>query len=171
MMAVRPVACKAMSYQGGGSTFGRSERRRQRGATLGSLLVAFLMAGCTSGGPGASGPAGSPSEAPVDAPSQSLELASPKPPSEGVVTYTGVLGADPIEGGCTYLQTADGQRFEIIPPEGWQLNKGAAEFMAPDGTVVARAGDTVMITGHEADMMSICQIGPIIQATEVAVGG
>ena len=82
-----------------------------------------------------------------------------------------MLGADSIEGGCSYLQTADGQRYEIIPPDGWQLNKGSAEFVAPDGRVVARAGDTVTVTGHEADMVSICQIGPIIQAMEITAGG
>jgi hypothetical protein len=82
-----------------------------------------------------------------------------------------VLGADSIEGGCTYLQTADGQRYEIIPPDGWALRKGAAELVAPDGRVVARAGDAVTVKGHEADMVSICQIGPIIQAVEVTVGG
>jgi len=82
-----------------------------------------------------------------------------------------VLGADSIEGGCSYLQTADGQRYEIIPPDGWELRKGAAELVAPDGTVVARAGDAITVKGHEADMVSICQIGPIIQAVEVTVGG
>jgi hypothetical protein len=49
--------------------------------------------------------------------------------------------------------------------------KGAAELVAPDGTVVARAGDAITVKGHEADMVSICQIGPIIQAVEVTVGG
>ena len=102
----------------------------------------------------------------------SLELESPKiSPAGPDATYRGILGADAIEGGCTYLQTADGQRYELIPPDGWELRKGAAELVAPDGSVVARAGDAVTVTGHEADMVSICQIGPILQATEVVVGG
>jgi hypothetical protein len=42
------------------------------------------------------------------------------------------------------------------------------ELRGPDGTVHSKGGDTVSIRGAEAtDMASICQIGPIIQATEV----
>jgi hypothetical protein len=172
MMAVQPVACTSMSYQDAGSTFGRSERRRQWRAAprlLFAVLVAVLMAGCTGGG-GPSGPAGSPSGPPGEAPSQSLELASPKSPAASEGTYTGVLGSDAIEGGCVYLQAADGTRYEVIYPDGWELRKAPVELVAPDGRVVARAGDEVTVTAHEADMASICMIGPIIQATEVVVG-
>ena len=88
----------------------------------------------------------------------------------GEATYSGVLGADSIEGGCSYLQTADGQRYELIPPEGWHLDKGSAQLTGPDGAVFARAGDTITVKGHEADMVSICQIGPIIQAVEITAG-
>ena len=42
---------------------------------------------------------------------------------------------------------------------------------SPDGQVVAKAGDIVTVHGSEADMMSICQIGPIIQATDIVAGG
>jgi hypothetical protein len=36
---------------------------------------------------------------------------------------------------------------------------------------VARAGDEVTVRGAEADMVSVCQLGPIIQATEVVLAG
>ena len=104
-------------------------------------------------------------------PSGSLELNSPKTPAGTEDTYTGVLRSDAIEGGCAYLQTAGGDKYEVIPPDGWQLQKAPAAVVSPDGQVVARAGDVITVRGHEADMMSICQIGPIIQATEIVAGG
>lgn len=82
-------------------------------------------------------------------------------------TYVGRLGSDSIEGGCTYLQTADGRKLEVIYPDGWQVRRSPLELVAPDGRVVAGAGDEVTIRGSEADMVSICQIGPIISAVEV----
>ena len=141
----------------------------RRVSALVGLLVVLLMAGCSGSGGGDSSPPGGSGGA---SPNPSLELASPKiSPAGAEGTYSGVLGADSIEGGCSYLQTADGQRYEIIPPDGWELRKGAAELVAPDGTVVARAGDAITVKGHEADMVSICQIGPIIQATDIVAGG
>ncbi len=56
----------------------------------------------------------------------------------------------------------------MLYPEGWELKKSPLELIAPDGTVHSRGGDEVTVRGEEADgMASICQIGPIIQATEV----
>jgi hypothetical protein len=113
---------------------------------------------------------------PASTGSPSLELASPQPSKStagGGRIYTGILGSDAIEGGCVYLQTADGQRLEVIYPDGWTVRRAPAALVDPSGAVVARPGDEVTIRGDEAtDMMSICQIGPIIRATEVVtVGG
>lgn len=140
------------------------------GATAALLLTVVVMNGCSGSGgaPSSQGGAGGAD----GSGSPSLELASPKPSAAGAVTtYTGILGADSIEGGCSYLQTADGQRYELIPPDGWQLDKGSAQLTGPDGALVARAGDAITVKGQEADMVSICQIGPIIQAVEVTRGG
>jgi hypothetical protein len=139
------------------------------GVVPAALLLGFVMAGCT-GGSGGSGPPGS-AEPPAGAASPSLQLASPKGSGGAVETYVGVLGSDSIEGGCTYLQTSDGRRYEVIYPSGWTQRKSPLQLVAPDGSVVAGAGDEVTVRGFEADMVSICQIGPIIQATEVVVGG
>ena len=140
------------------------------GASLVALAVAgLMMAGC-GGGASSSGLAGPTSTPPPESPSGSLELNSPKVTAGGEDTYTGVLRSDAIEGGCAYLQTADGQKYEVIPPDDWQLQKAPAAFVDPTGQVVARAGDVVTVHGHEADMMSICQIGPIIQATDIVAG-
>jgi hypothetical protein len=81
---------------------------------------------------------------------------------------TGFLGADSIEGGCTYLETEDGTRYEVIYPQGYEIDRSSATLRDPSGEVIASAGDVVTVRGHEAsDMVSICQIGPIFQATEV----
>jgi hypothetical protein len=173
MMACRRASCKAMSYQE--ATNGDSRHRHWR-RTIGRPALGFvvllggLMAGCSSGsGPGASVAGGSPEASPQP----SLELASPKSPGAGGVmeTYVGTLGSDAIEGGCAYLQTADGVRYEVVYPQDWELRKSPLELVAPDGRVVAGAGDEITVRGAEADMMSICQIGPIIKAAEVVVGG
>lgn len=144
------------------------------------LVLGVVMAGCsggsggaTGGSPAASGSSGASQPAPstsAAAPSASLELASPKSPPAGANTYTGVLRSDAIEGGCVYLQTADGQKYEVIPPDGWELQKAPAAVVSPAGQVVAKAGDVITVRGNEADMMSICQIGPIIQATDIVRG-
>lgn len=83
-------------------------------------------------------------------------------------TITGILGADSIEGGCAYLDTANGTRYEVLYPEGWTLDRSSAELTAPDGTIRAGAGDEVTVRGSIAsDIASLCQIGPIFRASEV----
>lgn len=153
----------------------RGGRRPSRGLAATGLLLALgvVMAGCSSSGGGTGGAGGSsPSAggASPAAPSPTLELASPKSPPTGGNTYTGVLRSDAIEGGCAYLLAADGQKYEIIPPDGWELQKAPAAVVSPNGQVVAKAGDVITVHGNEADMMSICQIGPIIQATDIVAG-
>jgi hypothetical protein len=161
----------------------RQRRVRVRGGRLrasvstGLLLVLWVvMAGCSNSGgsvgpSAAASPGGASPGAPSSAsPSPTLELASPKSPAAGGNTYTGVLRSDAIEGGCVYVQAADGQKYEVIPPDGWELQKAPAAFVSPDGQVVAKAGDIVTVHGTEADMMSICQVGPIIQATDIVAG-
>jgi predicted RNA-binding protein with EMAP domain len=81
---------------------------------------------------------------------------------------SGVLGLDSIEGGCAYLETADGTRYEVIYPTGWNLDRASGALRDPTGAVAAGPGDVVTVRGHVAtDMVSICQIGPIWQASEV----
>jgi hypothetical protein len=143
-----------------------------------ALLAAGLIAGCSAG----SGPSGSiSSEGPLTserptgpAGSPSLELASPGPTkSSGGAgqLYSGTLGSDTIEGGCTYLLTAEGRRLEVLYPEGWTVRRAPLSLVDPSGQVVAGAGDRVTVRGEEAsDMVSVCQIGPIIRAVEVLTG-
>jgi hypothetical protein len=81
---------------------------------------------------------------------------------------TGVLDADSIEGGCPYLGTEDGTRYEVIYPPGYDIDRSSGTLRDPSGVVIATPGDVVTVRGRVAtDMASICQIGPIFQATEV----
>ena len=147
----------------------RPARRRVPAVFL--ALGCLLFAAC-SAAPAASGPSPSASAPDATSPSPTLSLATPDPSKplgpDAADTYTGVLSFDSIEGGCAYLETAVGRKLEVIYPDGWTLQKSPLELRAPDGSVHSRAGDTVTVKGSEAtDMMSICQIGPIIRATEV----
>jgi hypothetical protein len=88
-------------------------------------------------------------------------------PSEAAVT--GKLVFDDIEGGCSYLQAADGTRYEVIYPESWTADPSSAELRGPDEQL-ARAGDLVSVRGSIArDRSSTCQVGPIFVATDVEV--
>jgi hypothetical protein len=89
----------------------------------------------------------------------------------GERTITGVLAFDDIEGGCAFVQAADGSRYEVIYPDGWTLDRSSGELGADDGRV-ARVGDAITIRGSTAaGRSSICQIGPIIVASEVSLAG
>lgn len=81
---------------------------------------------------------------------------------------SGTLGADSVEGGCAYLQTDDGKRYEVVYPSGWRVQAAPLSLTNPDGAVVARGGETIAVRGAEAgDMASTCQVGPIFRAVEV----
>jgi hypothetical protein len=99
----------------------------------------------------------------ISMPSSSAK-ASPGPAS---TTVSGVLGFDDIEGGCSFIEAADGTRYEVVYPNGWALDRTQAELRADDGGVV-RAGERLTVRGAVAtDRSSICQIGPIFVATSV----
>jgi hypothetical protein len=82
---------------------------------------------------------------------------------------TGRLGFDDIEGGCSFLETDEGTRYEIVYPDGWTLDRIGAELCGPGGQL-AHAGASVTVRGAVAtDRSSICQIGPIFVATDVEI--
>jgi hypothetical protein len=128
------------------------------------IMFVFGIAAC-SASPGGTTPSSAPPSAPLVArPSTSLK------PDSGAIgaNYSGILSMDEIEGGCTYLQADDGRKLQVIYPEGWELKKSPLELLAPDGSVHSKGGDRVSINGSVAnDIATICQIGPVIRATEV----
>ena len=141
-----------------------------------SLTLVAVLAACASTG---SGPTGSPlptdSATPEATPSmdptfrESLRPATTKPdPIGGGFELVGTLGADSIEGGCTYLEADDGIRYQVVYPDGWQVQASPLQLADPAGDVVATGGDTITVRGQRADdMVSICQIGPMFMAIEV----
>ena len=86
-----------------------------------------------------------------------------------VLTVTGTLAFDDIEGGCSFLATDSGTRYEVTYPDGWILDRRQADLRGPSGEW-ARAGDSVTVRGTVAtDRSSICQVGPIFVATDVEI--
>jgi hypothetical protein len=171
MMAAREAACnQTMNLDVRAPTLRRAPTFRRAGFAAAWLLV-LMAAGCSgTTGPSGGGPRSPGSGSPSGPASPSLELASPKPAGSPLQAYVGVLGSDSIEGGCVYLQAPDGRKYEVIYPDGWQVQKSPLALIAPDGRVVAEAGDEVEIKGSEAgEMVSICQIGPIVRAVEVVI--
>lgn len=135
-----------------------------------AIVVAAALAGCAAQ-TGASHVA-SPSAEDAGSLRASLRPASKEPSrlpgGGGSDQVTGTLGADSVEGGCAYLEAADGTRYEVIYPDGWTVTASPLELRNPDDEVVASGGDTVTVRGsHAGDMASICQIGPIFRASEV----
>jgi hypothetical protein len=100
-------------------------------------------------------------------PTDPREAWAAKSPSLPDATVTGRLGFDDIEGGCSFLETDEGTRYEVVYPDGWTIDRMLAELRGPDGQT-AHAGESVTVRGAVAtDRSSICQIGPIFVATDV----
>lgn len=138
-----------------------------------ATLSLLLLAACASPG---TAPSTEPAETERPTPEPSLTLSSNQPtqrqsPGPGEMTITGQLGFDSIEGGCPYLETDDGTRYEVLWPDGWTLD-GQGDLIDPSGDPAADVGDEVTVRGRVADdMASICQIGPIFRATDVIAAG
>ena len=130
------------------------------------LLATLVVTACAA--PSAMDePTSSPQSTPV-APSTE---ASPSPVDRGSDTIVGLLGGEEIEGGCYFVETDDGTRYEVIWPDGWMID-ARGNLLDPTGEVVARPGDELTVRGQIAgDMASICQIGPIFRASGVTTEG
>lgn len=136
---------------------------------------------------GPAAPAPSPSRAastsetgsPTDAAGAAV-TASPRPvlsaeplrPSASGAVLAGTLGFDAVEGGCAYLETTGGKRYEVIYPDGWRIDRATGHLIGPIGQD-ARPGDVVTVRGSvTTEMASICQVGLMFRAVEVvSVGG
>jgi len=66
-----------------------------------------------------------------------------------------------------FLETPDGTAYEVILPEGWQMDRAAAELRGPAGEIV-KFGSSLVVRGSIArHRASTCHIGPIFVANEV----
>ena len=120
------------------------------------MLLAVLLAAC----------AGQQGE---DQVIQSPEATAP--PTATGDTLTGTLGGDAqLEGGCAWID--DGEtRWEVTYPQGYRVTFDPLTLEGPDGTV-AEEGATLTLPGApQNDVVTICQVGPVWQATDVRVGG
>jgi hypothetical protein len=136
-----------------------------------SVLLATLLVACAA--PGATDePTSSPRATPDDpSPTRSPRQPSPTPDERGSDTIAGRLGTEDIEGGCSFVETDDGTRYEVIWPDGWMID-ARGNLLDPTDEVVARPGDELTVRGQIAgDMASICQIGPIFRASGVTTEG
>lgn len=146
-------------------------------AVLPALLL--LVAGCAgaAGTPAANEPTRAAPSAEASAPGATP---SEDPTVEATVSddaeeadLVGSLEGDAtLEGGCAWIESADGTRWQVLWPPGYHVmfepEQGPPYLMAPDGTTVAHAGDRVALTGDEEDdMVGICQVGPFFEAEEV----
>jgi hypothetical protein len=94
---------------------------------------------------------------------------APAPPSgEGI---TGTFNGNPtLEGGCSWLDTGE-RRYQLVLPQGYRVDYEQLVIVGPDGKLVAKAGDTITVTGHPAkERLSFCQIGPIFDVETISTG-
>lgn len=91
------------------------------------------------------------------------------PTSSSEAAFTGALGGDAqLEGGCAWLETKREGRVEPRWPDGYRVAFDPVRLLGPDGEVVAEEGDTITVRGEIAgDVMTICQVGPVLRVTEV----
>lgn len=103
----------------------------------------------------------------------STEPTAPPPSDEtaGSEMLEGTLGGDAqLEGGCAWLETEDG-RFEVMYPDGYEVAFDPLRLLGPGGETLAEEGQTIRVEGAQApDMVSVCQVGPLFEATEVLTG-
>lgn len=133
---------------------------------LAAIVLALFVASCAGGDTLESAGETTPmTESPAARESLTLASKQPVPASDEL---SGRLGADAVEGGCAYLESTDGTRYEVVYPRGWRVRLSPLAVIDPDGEVFATAGDEITVRGDIADdMASICQIGPIFRVTEV----
>jgi hypothetical protein len=99
-----------------------------------------------------------------------LDEPAADPPDEPAVTteaIEGTLAGDPqLEGGCAWVETAEG-RYEVLWPDGYEVQFEPLQLVDPAGDVVARQGDAVTVRGAPADVLTTCMVGRPFQAEAV----
>lgn len=138
-----------------------------------AVAIALLLVSCASAAAPSSSsasPEATPSVQPSEAASETPPSLSPvtSSPMKGGVLISGTLGYDGIEGGCPYVETDDGTRYQVLYPDGYAIDPSSGNLVRPDGDVAVPLGGELQLRGAlQTEMASICQIGPIFQALEV----
>lgn len=122
------------------------------------LSVIVLLAACG----GATGPT-------ADGRSPGAESSPGDDAPTREAAFTGTFGGNAeLEGGCAWLDTHTEGRVEPRWPDGYRVTFDPVRLLGPDGDVVAEEGDTIAVDGSIADdVMTICQVGPVLEITEV----
>ena len=107
----------------------------------------------------------------MQSPAAPSEASTAAPTDGGGEQLTGTFGGDgELEGGCSWLD--DGTtRWEVQYPEGWTVTFNPLTLTGPDGET-AGDGDVITVTGApRTDLVTTCQVGPVVVATGVELGG
>lgn len=146
----------------------------RRPISLCMLIFTLVLAGCDVA-PGGATPARDPNRsAPAASEATPSDLApslpAPTDDPDGQ-TVTGTLGGDAqLEGGCVWIETADGN-IEPLLPDGYSTTTDPVALIGPGGNVIAEEGDRVTLTGAPAfDVMTICQVGAVWRVSEIKTG-
>ncbi|HEX2222553.1 MAG TPA: hypothetical protein VHK06_08530 [Candidatus Limnocylindria bacterium] len=145
-------------------------------ALCAGLLLA--LAGCageagapTDSQPTAAAPSATASDQPAPSASGPMDRPTEGAGEESQPDLVGVLDGDAsLEGGCAWLETPDGERWQVMWPAGYHVmfDEAGPMLMGPDGSIAAGPGDRIGVTGKEAgEMGSVCQVGPIFQAEDL----
>jgi hypothetical protein len=130
------------------------------------LAAMLLLAACGDDGAEAPLPEGAPEDE-ADDPAAGTQLNDAE-----LTSLTGMLRANgELEGGCAWIET-DGGQYDIDWPEGYTVDFAAdpITLTGPDGETVATIGDQLTVEGAvNPDVMTICQVGPVFEATSVQV--
>lgn len=91
-------------------------------------------------------------------------------PAADLIGRLGGSAELPPAGYCHFLTDASGQRWEVqVWPTGYHVAFGAdlATLIGPDGSVIAKAGDTVAVNGAPSRNGTFCMVGIPYEATQL----
>jgi hypothetical protein len=94
--------------------------------------------------------------------------AAGKPAKRLPVHVTGVLAVDAGPREVPHLLAPDGTRYLVRWPAGWRLQRRPLRLLAPDGAVVAVAGQRVLaLLVPDPERATTAQVGPAVRAVAV----
>ncbi|MGI9019075.1 MAG: hypothetical protein ACR2HR_18565 [Euzebya sp.] len=147
-----------------------------------AVALVMILAGCAASDtavtdPGSADPTTSSSSTASRPSAAASSAAAPSPLERDDAAFngsvqlpaTGVLGVEDIEGGCVFVEV-DGRRYELIasPDADLAIDPGNVVVADSQGTVIARAGDTITVDGQiDPGVVTFCQIGPVLVATDI----
>lgn len=85
---------------------------------------------------------------------------------------TGQLSGEPRgDAGCAWVETAPGERVEVVYPNGWRVEFEPVAVFDEQGRQVAAEGDTLRVEGYFNDVgASLCTAARSFVATRVMAG-